>query len=111
MYKNLLDIQFEALQEMHHYGLKDWEFRFLPKKTLKVLGQCWFETKTITLSLPFAQTFMDEPAIIMDVIRHEIAHALAWTKEGHYKHGEPWKRYCELVGAKPNRLKDLSKRK
>ena len=43
-------------------------------------------------------------AIIEDVIRHEIAHAVDYEMRGRSVHDAPWKAICRRVGADPSRL-------
>jgi predicted SprT family Zn-dependent metalloprotease len=41
---------------------------------------------------------------ILDVILHEIAHALDFVRYGNWGHGKTWKQVCKEIGAKPSRL-------
>lgn len=54
----------------------------------------------ITLSAPHA--LIQDHATMLDVIKHELAHAIAGHAAGH---GPAWKRACALTGAKPERCK------
>lgn len=76
-------------------SLMGWRVSWHNKK--RSLGTCYFHLRTIKLSTFFL------PSITMDrwrdVIRHEIAHALA----GPYvqSHGHEWKQWARRVGATP----------
>lgn len=40
----------------------------------------------------------------LDVIRHEYAHYVNWVRHRQKGHNSSWKKYCILVGARPERL-------
>lgn len=79
---------------MNHYGLNNWVFELSRKK--RVLGQCFYNTKTIELSVDYIINGSFDN--IDDTIRHEIAHALVGP--GH-NHGLVWKKKAVELGAKP----------
>lgn len=71
----------------------------------RALGKCKFREKKIEFSRHWLHLPEEE---IIDTILHEAAHALAWEHDRHGGHGTPWKRWCVTIGAKPNRLTDVS---
>ena len=87
------------LMGQHRLLSKGWTFRFNRRK--RALGICVYGTKRIELSAYFVHQ-NDEEAV-RDTLLHEIAHALCNPKEGH---GPKWKRTCERIGARPERLCD-----
>lgn len=80
------------LMSLASYG---WTFGWCRSK--RSLGWCKPDKRTIELS-PY---FLHEPEEkLRNTILHEIAHALAGCHNGH---NEEWKRWCVIVGAKPER--------
>lgn len=84
---------------MNQHGLFDWKFEW--EKTKRIFGRCWFGRRTIGLSVHLCK--VNDEAECFDTVLHEIAHALAFLKDGHRGHGKPWKRWCVMIGAKPQR--------
>jgi predicted SprT family Zn-dependent metalloprotease len=99
---NINDARELALAEMLKHGLDDWTFRFDKAKTRA--GMCSYNLKIISLSHPI--TILWDEADVLDIIRHEIAHAITGYSREERHHGEAWKRNCVLVGAKPRRCYD-----
>ncbi len=90
-----------------------WDFRF--DRARRRLGSCRWSTrrspgKLITVSVHYAArlglSFRDDQglAVIEDVIRHEIAHAVDFERRGRSDHGRAWKAICRRIGADPTRL-------
>lgn len=69
-----------------------WEYNNL-KRTL---GLCNYREKKLFFSTAFIP--INPPEIILDVVLHEIAHALVGPNFGH---SNVWKRKAREVGAKP----------
>lgn len=88
-----------ARLQLNKYGLFDWHFEW--EKTKRIFGRCWFLKKKITLSRPLAELNSEEEC--RDVILHELSHALAYLKDGDRGHGRAWKKWCVIVGARPER--------
>lgn len=89
-----------------------WRFAF--DRARRRLGSCrWHpdseDGKRITVSRHYAArlgpTYVDQSglAVIDDVIRHEIAHAIDFERRGRSDHGPKWKSICRRVGADPSR--------
>ena len=76
--------------------LAGWTVRF-SSRARRRLGLCNYTRKVIQLSSAFIE--VNTEALIAEVVRHEIAHALT---PGH-GHDEVWKRMAVLVGAPPIR--------
>lgn len=117
---NRADILTLARNEMNKHGLHMWSVKFIQSKS--VAGLCWTTrwhsdpTRSfgrIELSTDFFDVFEDHD--IMEVIRHEIAHALtedeyAVIQSGPRKgrkrrivHGATWKANARRIGAKGDR--------
>jgi len=83
-------------EQIKKHKLIGWRFEINNSK--KVLGQCNYREKIINVSWSFMKQNTDE--LVMDVILHEIAHALT---RGHH-HDEVWKAKCLEIGANPDRI-------
>ena len=88
-----------ARQLMREHGLEGWGFQFTNAK--KILGQCNYTHSVIKLSAPLAR--LNSDAVVLDTIKHEIAHAIAGKRAGH---GPQWKTVCVRIGAQPTRCAD-----
>lgn len=89
-----------ARELLDQYGLQDWRFKIDTRPKMR-LGQCRYTKREIAVS---AWVFRLRPDDVEDTLRHELAHALAWTRDGASGHGWRWKKWCRTVGANPNRL-------
>lgn len=67
----------------------------------RALGLCDFRKREIRISRKLAER--NDRAVIDDVIRHEVAHALAGPGAGH---GPRWKDACRVTGATPRSCVD-----
>ena len=92
-------IQAYVLLLLKKHGLDDWNFRW--DKARRRLGSCNCTKKTISLSAYFVALNPEKHDEILDTIRHELAHALAWKEKKARGHGKVWKEYCSKLGAKP----------
>lgn len=95
-------IMAEVLMKMH--GLTDlgWKFRFDRAKIR--FGVCRYRTKEICLSSYL--TFLNDEDRVKDVIAHEIAHQISYSRYDERGHGNSWKKVCIEIGAKPERCYD-----
>lgn len=84
---------------IEHFGLNGWVVALDRSKVR--FGQCRHRTHTIGLSRELVS--LNTREAVEDVIRHEIAHALAGVEAGH---GRAWKLKCIEVGARPERCYD-----
>src|SRR5262245_53146188 len=84
-------------QLLKEFGLKEqgWTFDFDGGK--QRVGACHYNTKKITYSRHYLNSPRED---IEDVLRHEVAHALAGYEAGHGPH---WKRIAISCGARPER--------
>jgi len=55
--------------------------------------------RCITLSVKI--TYLNKTTMVEEVIRHEIAHALAHQHEQHLGHGQQWKKWARIMEADP----------
>ncbi len=86
---------------MTERGICDWTLGTHNKKMS--CGTCSFNDKKISLSSHFLRLNSDD--VIINTIKHEIAHVLAGQGVGH---GVVWKSICRLVGCVPSRLNDIA---
>lgn len=91
------EVETLARRLMASHLLRGWSFRFNRSKTN--MGLCRFDPRIIELSVYFAER--NGEAAIRDTVLHEIAHALVGPGHGH---DAVWRRMCERVGARPERL-------
>lgn len=85
-----------AVDLMADFGLEGW--RFVWDNARRRFGQCRHNGQEISLSLPLVK-LNDQPEV-EDVIRHEIAHAIAGPAAGH---GHRWRVQAVRCGARPER--------
>ncbi|KAA6184398.1 SprT family zinc-dependent metalloprotease [Thiohalocapsa marina] len=82
-----------ARRELRRFSqLADWSFGW--NRRLRAHGLCRFDLRRIELSAPLTRREPDE-GLILDTIRHELAHALAGRRAGH---GPRWRAWAERVG-------------
>jgi len=77
----------------------NWEFVWSDKMT-KAFGYC-YENRVIKLSRNYFKLNKKFPAIVQNVVLHEIAHAMQYESMGYLSHDEHWKNYCIQIGAIP----------
>lgn len=81
--------------EIRQYpALAGWTVELSPRAT-RTLALCIYRRKVIRLSRPFVE--LNEVPLIVEAVRHEIAHALT---PGH-RHDAVWKEMAVRVGARP----------
>lgn len=76
------------------HGLTDWRVQFDTAK--KRLGQCRYDTKTLSFSKPLI--LVNDEHELIDTVLHEIAHAFAGPTAGH---GPEWRKVARRLGARP----------
>lgn len=86
-----------ARKTLDEHGLTDWKVEW--DRAKRRAGQCRHDSKKITLSATLAKIY--PPAVMVDVVLHEVAHALAGPK---HKHDQHWKRIAVSLGATPKAL-------
>lgn len=94
---SLAEVRELAQDLMTGHGLHDWDFAYNRRKNS--LGYCWFDSRTIELSIFFVQR--NCPDAVRETLLHEIAHALVGPG---YGHGPVWQAKAREVGARPERL-------
>lgn len=92
--------EFNRLKQEYRDKLKYFRFKFVD--SVRILGHCDHGENYIAISNKVID-FMEDHEII-DVIRHEVAHALVGYGEGH---NDIWKQACIKIGADPERTTDL----
>lgn len=84
-----------AKELFKQFGIE--EYKFYRTKTTSRLGYCDYRTRTITVSLYNTDDWED-------TLRHEIAHAVQFKRDGYSDHhGKRWQEVCLEVGAEPKR--------
>jgi predicted SprT family Zn-dependent metalloprotease len=112
---HLTESQFKSIAkaEMVKWGLGDWNFKM--DNSCTRLGYCDFNKKIICVSRKHMES--DEPAHVIDTIRHEIAHGVHYLRRGDdlkkrdwkngrwvrriKPHGREWKAIAREVGCTP----------
>lgn len=99
--QGLEEVRAQALKLMEKYGLLAGGWRFEFDEAKKRAGLCSGYRKTISLSRFFASLNSWEE--ILNMLLHEIAHALVGCGHGH---DGAWKNVCRQIGARPERCYD-----
>jgi len=96
-----------ARDHLNKHGLDGWTVKF-NGRIKKAVGKCKTRKRQIDLSKTWFIEYGDEieDAELRDVILHEIAHALDYTRRGKSDHSRKWKRCAREVGADPSRTTD-----
>jgi predicted SprT family Zn-dependent metalloprotease len=84
------------LLRQHHLTYKGWNFDFNNNKCR--LGVCKYDKRLIE-----AYCHINSEELVIDTIKHEIAHALVGFENGH---NEIWQAKAIEIGARPNRCKE-----
>lgn len=96
----------QALKLMAQHGLFGWTFAFNGAR--RRAGVCRHPHGSrpglIGLSVHYCER--NSEADILDIILHEIAHALVGPRHGH---DEVWKAKCREIGARPERCYDSTR--
>lgn len=104
--KEIEDFAKETLAELtiKYPQLTGWTFKW--DRTKRAVGRCFgAPTKEIRLSKNLIPAINDQSKIV-DIILHEIAHALAGVGNGH---NYVWQKWCHEIGAKTERCVDYDK--
>jgi predicted SprT family Zn-dependent metalloprotease len=88
-----------AVDGLREHGLDGWTFRL--DRARQRAGACFYRARRISLSRHFIEN--NDESEVLDTIRHEVAHALAWEHGRETGHGAAWKRWCTVTGASPRR--------
>ena len=111
---DLTEIRARARFLMSHLGERlvgrslldlGWTFRF--DRARRRLGICRWEQRGRRVRVISLSRFYAEEggwAIMEDVVKHEIAHAIDYERRGASDHGRVWKAIARQVGADPTRL-------
>jgi predicted SprT family Zn-dependent metalloprotease len=91
---DLKELEAIAVQELTQHGLRGWTFGLT--NTKRRLGVCQYRTKRIEIAEFHARS--NPPSVVLDTLRHEIAHAIAGPAA---RHGPAWKAVAIRLGATP----------
>lgn len=98
--KHQISLEFEQLictyqDEFPH--LSAYQLRFT--RTKRVMGSCHYGKQQINISELILEH--NPISIQLDTLKHEIAHAIAYSK-GEHGHGRLWQYWATKLGASPN---------
>ena len=85
-----------ARRMMDAHGLNDWHVKF--DRATRRFGLCTYSTRTISISAPL--TALNNEDEVVEVVRHEIAHALVGPGHGH---GAVWRAKARAIGNNASR--------
>lgn len=89
-----------TIQLLKQYLPNDWQnWRVHFFYSSRVLGRCNSCRKVITLSLWAIQNTTSES--VQEIIKHEVAHAVADSRFGYCGHSISWKSVCHRIGCAP----------
>jgi len=96
---NIQLLKNEAIVLLDFWNLSEWEFRLGTR--CRSLGVCKMREKLIEVQEFHA--IHDSAEDVLDTLKHEIAHALAWIRYGTSiaVHGREWQELAKLVGCSP----------
>ncbi len=93
-------IQLARMEMKQHRLIPAWSVAIVGKRWKRTLAECNPNTKT----LEFSPRALSCYSVSLQIIRHEIAHALDWEERGTWRvkvqnrhHGRAWKEKCRLV--------------
>ncbi len=98
------EVRAAAHELLAGHGLDDWTFTF--DRALRRVGACFYRERRISLSRAFVAK--NDDTVVIDTLRHEVAHALAWVHDGATGHGTAWRRWCAVTGAQARRCYEPS---
>ena len=97
--EKIVRVHKEAYALIAEHGLDKQGWTFTTSKTKRRIGDCSYQDKEIRVSEHFLD--LSDWDDIVDVILHEIAHALIGPG---YGHGYEWKQMARRIGANPDRV-------
>jgi predicted SprT family Zn-dependent metalloprotease len=80
---------------LDQHGVEDFRVALSGRMT-RTYGICDFRNREVRISRQLAA--INDRSVTEDVIRHEVAHALAGPGHGH---GPKWREMCSVTGAEP----------
>jgi predicted SprT family Zn-dependent metalloprotease len=81
-------------------------YTFVLGNKKRSLGTCNWGKKWIIISRNYLQLPLEE---LEDTLKHEFAHALDARERGYSKHDNNWRKWCYVVGCRPNRTTNVPK--
>jgi predicted SprT family Zn-dependent metalloprotease len=95
----------EALRKFPHAAFRLTRVRFEINDQITYMGVCyWYELK-IVISRAFFKESLENLGALRNTIRHEFAHMVSPSGEGH---GRIWKQNARILGANPRRCSGLT---
>jgi predicted SprT family Zn-dependent metalloprotease len=103
---NQAEVEIYCRMELKQWKLGDYSIVWKEMKGTLGLADPW--NKTIILN----PLVMRSTEMLMWIVKHEMAHVLDWIERGgtfqnekgrNDFHGASWKKWCRLVGVKPDR--------
>lgn len=99
---NEKDIETLANELFDQHNLKSLGWTFTWSNTKRRFGDCNYKTKTIRVSKFILDTISDSHSHeMLDTVRHEVAHALAFIHNKARGHCGMWRYWAIKVGANP----------
>lgn len=89
-------------------NVSDLGYTFAFDRAKQRLGKCSYKKREISISKYWCKHNPDAMKLFRDVVLHEIAHAISYHKFNSGGHSDTWKRCCVAIGARPERLQDVS---
>jgi len=92
-----LEAVLETSRCLHQHGFDGWDV--VIDKAISRLGGCHVKKRYITLSSNHIANHPRER--VLNTIRHEVAHAIAFRDHNARGHGHAWRAACQVTGADP----------
>ncbi len=94
-----MEARFHTVAKQEHARLSaDWglsiPLQYNPRLR-STYGRCFVDL------IEYANMRGEDDDFIIDVVRHEYAHALEWTLDGRIGHSATWRSYAKLLGCHP----------
>jgi predicted SprT family Zn-dependent metalloprotease len=92
-----------ARELMNDYGLGDYNLTF--NRSRQTLGRCYYPYRFGGGRIELSKYFVDgnSESLVLDILLHEIAHALTYKRYHVRGHGYHWQKTCIELGCNPSR--------
>lgn len=91
-----------AVEMLAQHGLWDRGWRVRWDRHRSFAGMCSYRAKTLTFSARAVLAWADQPELWLDLVRHEVAHALAGPGDTRGTgHGPAWQKKVRELGGSP----------
>lgn len=95
------DVEDLARRLLDEHGLTQLGWTFEWNKRKRAFGLCSYAKKKIYVSRFMFDNSVNKFEEFNDTVRHEVAHALAYVRNGARGHGRVWKAWARKLGATP----------